>query len=76
MSLTRMNAIVLEELRRIPRGLRGSLQNVFRAVFWCYRMNSLGRHSEVFSAAEAHEKALHQIRRIDPSFVPTILPSA
>lgn len=76
MSLTRMNAIVIQELRRFPRGLRGSLQNLFRAVFWCYRMNSLGRRPEVFSAAEAHEKALHLIRRIDASFVPTTLPTA
>lgn len=76
MSLRRMNAIVLDELRRVPRGLRGSLQNLYRAVYWCYRMNSLGRRPQVFSAAEAHTKALHLMRGIDADFVPHIVSTA
>lgn len=76
MSLKRMNAIVLEELRRIPRGRRASLQNLYRAAYWCYRMNSLGRRPEVFSAAEAHAKSLRLIHSIDTAFVPLMLPTA
>jgi hypothetical protein len=76
MSLKRMNAIVLDELRRVPRGLRGSLQNLYRAVYWSYRMNSLGRRPQVFSATEAHTKALQLIRSIDADFMPHILSTA
>jgi hypothetical protein len=55
----------LDELKRIPRGSRGSAQNQFRSAMWSYR-----GHSESFE--ERVSLALSVIRKFEPSFTPDI----
>jgi hypothetical protein len=52
---------------------KGSAQNLYRAVYACYRLNSLGRRPAVVSAAAAHETALTVICKWYPNFEPEIL---
>jgi hypothetical protein len=57
------------ELARFPRGATGSLQNLFRMVWWNVRMNSLGRKPEVGrSLAEVDDFALQLMRSHYPGF--------
>ena len=57
MKLAEMNGLVIHELRRFPRGQRGSLKNVFRAVYQCMRMNSLSKNPKYANSANADRRA-------------------
>lgn len=73
MSRDKMNAVVAEELAHIPRGPRGSAQNLYRMDYQLWRMNSLGRKPEIpCSSAAAHRAALASVRRTHPDFTPTL----
>lgn len=66
-----MLALVLAELSRVPRGSRASPQNLYRMVFYAYRMNSLGKRPQVpRSPAAAHAQALRTTRSYYPGFTP------
>jgi hypothetical protein len=67
-----MNSVVADELAGFPWARRSS-QNLFRAVYQCSRMNSLGRHPRVFTTAAAYGAAVKTIIGIDPDFEPTAL---
>ena len=71
--LEKMNSVAKAELKHLPRGVRGSAQNLYRMLFYCYRMNSLGRNPQIVrSAAAAHAAALRTIRRWYPDFEPVM----
>ena len=69
MTLRQMNAIVAAELKRWPRGPRGSAQNLFRAVYQCMRMNSLGKRAEI-ATADVLGEAVRLVRLDFPGFRP------
>jgi hypothetical protein len=71
--LPKINRVVGIELRRYPRGKRGSAQNVFRAVYQMVRASSLG-HKEPWSgsASECEALATILVRETHPHFVPAI----
>jgi len=74
MSLREMNALVASELLGIPRGPRGSTQNMYRMAYQFSRMNSLGRKPEIArSAAAARATALRVTRSYDPGFGPSYI---
>ena len=61
------------ELARYIRGTRGSLQRLFRMIWWNVRMNSLGRTPQVGrSLAEVDAYALKLMRDFYPDFGPTL----
>jgi hypothetical protein len=65
-----MLAVLMTELKRIPRGPRGSAQNVYRAAFTAARLNTLGRRPQITpTAAAAHGLALRCVRAADPEWV-------
>ena len=65
--------IARNEFVRFPRGTRGSLQNLFRMIWWNVRMNSLGRRPEAGrSLAEVDAYALKLMRDFYPDFGPTL----
>lgn len=71
MSLREMNALVAGELGNIPRGPRGSGQNMYRMAFAVSRLNSLGRKPEISRTADAaHAMALRVTRLHNPGFTP------
>jgi hypothetical protein len=51
-----MIATVRTELVQVPRADRGSAQNLYRAVFWAARMNSLGRSPQIPPTREAAQE--------------------
>jgi len=62
-----MVATVKSELTHVPRGEAGSPQNLYRAVYWIARMNSIGSRAQIPPTAEAaHEMALRCVRTSDP----------
>ena len=63
-----MRKLVDEELDRIPRGPKGSQQNSFRACYETLRMHSLSKEP----ASVAFHKALEQIRKSEPGYVPKL----
>lgn len=66
-----MRAIVQAELAGIPRG--DTSQNLYRAAFEQWRLNSLGNRPEILpTSMAAHAKALSTVRRSDPDFVPAL----
>ncbi len=74
MSVRPTLALVLAELAHVPRGSRGSAQNLYRMVFYAYRMNSLGKHPQIVrSAAAAHAQALRTTRSYYPGFTPNCI---
>jgi hypothetical protein len=54
---------------RIPRGPKGSYQNFFRQHFSVHRL--IGDSFELSA-----DKALAEVRKLDPGFMPRILPLA
>lgn len=71
MSLREMSARVAAELLGVPRGPRGSAQNIYRMVYAAFRINSLGRKLEIpCSTAAAHAEALRVIGSHYPGFRP------
>lgn len=66
-----MRAIVQAELAGIPRG--DTSQNLYRAAFEQWRLNSLGKRPEIPpTSTAAHAKALSAVRQGDPGFVPVL----
>jgi hypothetical protein len=51
---------------RIPRGARGSLQNMFRMAFYLFRVRGATFDNSV-------ARALAEVRKNTPDFVPTVL---
>jgi hypothetical protein len=70
-----MFAVLMAELERIPRGPRGSAQNVYRAAFTAARLNTWGRRPQIApTAAAAHGLALRCVRAAHPEwagFIPS-----
>lgn len=55
-----------DELKRIPRGPRGSAQNIFRSIMWMLR-------AQPGTFEERVAIAISEIRKSEPSFVPRVL---
>ena len=73
MTRDEMNAVVAEELASIPREAPGSAQNLYRAAYQFWRMNSLGSKPEIpCSLAAAHRAALASVRSTYPDFTPDL----
>jgi hypothetical protein len=53
----------------IPRGRRGSLQNMLRQAFWFHRMQRR------FSREESLAMALGEVKKHYPTFMPRIMPT-
>lgn len=70
--LDRINETVGRELVRYPRGPRGSVQNIFRAVYQMVRTSSLG-HKEPWSgsADDCAAWATIIVRQGHPGFAPS-----
>lgn len=73
--MTSIDGVVMAELEQIPRGAKGSAQNLYRAAFTAARLNTLGRRPQITPTAEAaHALALHCVRAGNPEwadFTPT-----
>ena len=71
--MSAMHARVSWELASFPRGERGSSQNIFRAAYAAFRLNSLGRRPQIAnSAAAAFRAALAAVRTFDPTFAVSV----
>ncbi len=71
MTRSEMNELVLSELRQYEHGGRGSDLGMFRALYYDYRMNSLGRKPQIpRSATAAREAAVSTIRQWNRTFEP------
>jgi hypothetical protein len=63
------NLVTKAELQHIPRDVRGSAQNVYRAAFAAARLNTLGRRPQIPPTAEAaHALALRCVRAGSPDW--------
>ena len=63
-----MNRIVQSELKHIPRGLRGSTQNILRLYYNSIRRHDLSINSKT-TAKESLEKALEYLRKQYPDYL-------
>lgn len=73
MKRAEMNAIVEAELAVFDRGIRGSAQRLFGAVYQMRRMNSLGKTPERpgETSNDVREWATAYVRRVaDLTFIP------
>lgn len=69
--LDRINETVRRELVRYPRGPRGSVQNIFRAVYQMVRTSSLGQKEPWSgSADDCAASATMIVRQGHPTFAP------
>lgn len=69
-----INERVARELDLIPRGERGSDQNMLRALYQMIRSHSLGeRSTDRWTAEECLAKAIETIRERSPHFEPTLI---
>ena len=62
-----MNRIVQSELKHIPRGLRGSTQNILRLYYNSLRRHDLSINSKT-TAKESLEKILEYLRKDYPGY--------
>jgi hypothetical protein len=66
LSLPEMRQVVLQEMDNIPRWPKGS-QSYLRAVYWFWRMNSLGKKAEVANDRSAvMHKCLESLAKDHP----------
>jgi|ERR1022692_3741134 hypothetical protein len=64
-----MIVVLMGELEHIPRGPRGSAQNLYRAAFTAARFNTLGRRPQITpTAAAAHALALSCMTAASPEW--------
>ncbi len=68
MKKSKLNAILKEELEHIPRGYRGSEQNILRAAYNIRRRN-LAR-AENSPAKQSLRAAIAAVKRDNPEFIP------
>jgi len=69
--LAMINSTVSDELASYPRGVCGSAQNLFRAVYQMLRASSLGRKKPWSgSASDCAFQAVTIVREDHPGFVP------
>lgn len=66
----KMRERVKKELEHIPRGVKGSSQNLLRSAYWMKRMNSLGKDPKYKSKEEVLKASINTIKRRSPSFTP------
>lgn len=67
------NEIVKTEAAYVPRGPRGSEQNIYRSVLAMARRNGLGRKPQIGRSVDAaHDVALRAVRRGNPEFTPVL----
>ncbi|MEY9861547.1 hypothetical protein ABH935_007188 [Catenulispora sp. GAS73] len=73
MNADEIREIISEELRHIPRGDRGSAQNVLRSTYKITRAHSLKPGSEVPDSPDlVMEHAVASVRIQYPDFEPTL----
>ena len=71
MTVIEMNARASGELSSFPRGVRGSAQNLFRAVYWMARLHSLGKRRTIPNSRDAVLRyAIVWMREQYPNFEP------
>lgn len=63
--------IAAREIRRVPRGVRGSSQNLFRAVLQMVRVSHLSRNRGA-PWERSFDAALQMFRKDEPGFEPVI----
>lgn len=70
---SRINEEVARELEAIPRGPRGSDQNMLRALYQMIRMHALSESSrDHWTAEECLAQAVETIRERSPEFEPIV----
>lgn len=70
---SRINEEVARELEAIPRGPRGSDQNMLRALYQMIRMHALSESSrDRWTAEECLAQAVETIREKSPHFEPVL----
>ena len=65
-----MREKINEELKHIPRSIKGSNQNMLREYYNGMRMTDLGRNP-ASSANDSLLKAIEALRKNHPDFLPT-----
>ncbi|MGA3190977.1 MAG: hypothetical protein ABSD73_00505 [Candidatus Bathyarchaeia archaeon] len=67
-SLETLNQQVKEDLARIPRGVKGSLQNHFRLVYSEVRKSHIAKSGK--SKEETFKEVWNELKKGKPDFVP------
>lgn len=68
MKLTEIKSQVEEDMKYIPRGIKGSSQNMLRVFYNAMRMHDLAKTSK--SKEETLKQAIDNVKKDDPDFVP------
>jgi hypothetical protein len=64
---------VKEELKHIPRGSRGSTQNIFRLYYYSQRMHDVAKTSKTKN--ETFKEVINSVKKEHPNFVPKYDPN-
>jgi len=68
MKLTEIKSQVEEDMKHIPRGIKGSSQNMLRVFYNDMRMHDLAKTAK--SKKETLKQAIDNVKKDNPDFVP------